>query len=659
MDNDLSVLLKVILDSSGIGSGDISKIQKILEKYTVNVAAELDKTQLMNSVKQVLPQVIKEISKISGKDIKIDIDDSLIEKSINQVIQDGKRLEKEFAQKVDKIQLSLDTGETESKVESLITKTRQWTDMNGEARISTQSLTEAFRQLNIASNNYVNSPTEEYQKELILTQKELDKQIKTVTSSVKTMNAEFAKDSAIDSLRQKYQKFYNDNSKAHGQFGKQLKDSIAELSHGAEIPIQRYEKLKQEIINIGNICEKTGRTGQTVIQGIINKVKSLSTYVSGTVIIAKLLQTGKEMINFARELDEAMTNINYTMDVSSEKLSNIGEQSIETAKNLKTSAENILAAVTTYANANETAESILSKSKPTIMLSNVTGMDTATTTDILQGTIHQFDLKDTEEELYHVSDVLQAVSKSMAVDFSKGIKEMAEGIQVSGSVANDAGYDLERYSAILGNLIEKTRQSGSELGRSLRTMFVRTTKASTSALAGGEVSEDDLSNAETALRRVGIEVRDTKDTFRDFDDIMSDLYNKIDDLSEVDLSNIAYEIASTRQTAVFKVMVKTWGDYLKLSEQAYAASGETLTNQEKYVESLRGKFEGLKATAQSIYSNLAKSEDVGAVVDGFQAIADAIDFLTDKLGLFGTIGLGGSIFLGRDRSKQRFYPLWV
>lgn len=646
MDNDLSVLLKVILDSSGIGNGDISKIQKILEKYTVNVAAELDKTQLMNSVKQVLPQVIKEISKISGKDIKIDIDDSLIEKSINQVIQDGKRLEKEFAQKVDKIQLSLDTGETESKVESLITKTRQWTDTNGEARISTQSLTEAFRQLNIASNNYANSPTEEYQKELILAQKELDKQIKTVTSSVKTMNAEFAKDSAIDSLRQKYQKFYNDNSKAHGQFGKQLKDSIAELSHGAEIPIQRYEKLKQEIINIGNICEKTGRTGQTVIQGIINKVKSLSTYVSGTVIIAKLLQTGKEMINFARELDEAMTNINYTMDVSSEKLSNIGEQSIETAKNLKTSAENILAAVTTYANANETAESILSKSKPTIMLSNVTGMDTATTTDILQGTIHQFDLKDTEEELYHVSDVLQAVSKSMAVDFSKGIKEMAEGIQVSGSVANDAGYDLERYSAILGNLIEKTRQSGSELGRSLRTMFVRTTKASTSALAGGEVSEDDLSNAETALRRVGIEVRDTKDTFRDFDDIMSDLYNKIDDLSEVDLSNIAYEIASTRQTAVFKVMVKTWGDYLKLSEQAYAASGETLTNQEKYVESLRGKFEGLKATAQSIYSNLAKSEDVGAVVDGFQAIADAIDFLTDKLGLFGTLGTIGGSYLG-------------
>ena len=92
MNDDLSALLKVILDSSGIGNADISKIEKVLEKYTVNVSAQLDKTQLINSVKTVLPQIIKEISQISDTDIKIDIDDSLIEKSINQVIQDGKRL---------------------------------------------------------------------------------------------------------------------------------------------------------------------------------------------------------------------------------------------------------------------------------------------------------------------------------------------------------------------------------------------------------------------------------------------------------------------------------------------------------------------------------------------------------------------------------------
>ena len=105
----------------------------------------------------------------------------------------------------------------------------------------------------------------------------------------------------------------------------------------------------------------------------------------------------------------------------------------------------------------------------------------------------------------------------------------------------------------MGTLISKTRQSGSELGRSLRTMFVRTTKASSSALANGEVTEDDLSNAEKALRRVGIEVRSDIDTFKSFDEIIGELYNKVDSLSDVDLSNIAYEVASTRQSVCLSI----------------------------------------------------------------------------------------------------------
>ncbi len=96
MNNDPNVLLKVLLDSSDIGSSDIAKIQKILDKYTVHINAELDKTQLMNSVKNVLPQVIKEINKISGTTINIDIDSSLIEKSIDQIILDSRRLKKEL-----------------------------------------------------------------------------------------------------------------------------------------------------------------------------------------------------------------------------------------------------------------------------------------------------------------------------------------------------------------------------------------------------------------------------------------------------------------------------------------------------------------------------------------------------------------------------------
>lgn len=107
--------------------------------------------------------------------------------------------------------------------------------------------------------------------------------------------------------------------------------------------------------------------------------------------------------------------------------------------------------------------------------------------------------------------------------------------------------------SLLGVLISKTRQSGSEVGRALRTMAMRTTKVSTTALKNGEVTNDDISNAEKALKRVGIQLRTDKNSFKDLDQIMSELYEKLNTLSDVDMSNLAYELAGLRQIACLSI----------------------------------------------------------------------------------------------------------
>ena len=136
----------------------------------------------------------------------------LMQVSDIKVIETASQAQEKLAQSVakanaklseqsNKIQLSMGNGTYESKVDALVAKTQQWTDVNGNARISTNELSKAFDQLTTASNNYANSPTEAHQKALIASEKELDNQIKAVTNSVKSMNAELAKDSAISSFR--------------------------------------------------------------------------------------------------------------------------------------------------------------------------------------------------------------------------------------------------------------------------------------------------------------------------------------------------------------------------------------------------------------------------------------------------------------------------
>lgn len=362
-----------------------------------------------------------------------------------------------------------------------------------------------------------------------------------------------ASQKAIDSLANSMLSFKNNNSAMTKEMKQSLSSMYNTLINGANLSKSEVDDLRHRFNMLKLEVRDSGKLGKSFGDSIKQGMASFSTWLPASTIIMKIVQSGKALIQNVEEMDDALTNISYTMDVTNTQLEKIGNSSLQTAKDLSTSASKVLDAVKTYANANETMDSIINKAKPTIMMSNVTGMDTEQTVDIIQGTVEQFDLSDTEEQLMHISDVLQTVSMSMPYDFAKGVKELSEGIQASGSVAKDAGYDLENYTALLGTLIAKTRQSGSELGRSLRTMFVRTTKASSSALANGEVTEEDLSNAEKALRRVGIEVRSDIDTFKSFDEIMGELYNKVDSLSEVDLSNIAYEVASTRQNVCLSI----------------------------------------------------------------------------------------------------------
>lgn len=425
---------------------------------------------------------------------------------------------------------------------------------------------------------------------------------------------------------------------------------------GGKVPmdsawVKEYQKLMSDVVSATRQATaeqaKMGTQSKSLFASLKSGMGFLSYYTSIRYIFMQAVRGIKEVINNVHELDSALTNIEYTMDISGRQLKQIGESSLQAAKDLHTSVSKVLDAVKTYANAQETAESIIEKSKPTIMMSNVTGMDTSQTVDILQGVMEQFDLA--EDQLMHISDVMQTVSMSMPYDFANGVKELSEGIKASGSVAKDAGYDLENYTALLGTLIAKTRQSGGELGRSLRTMFVRITKASTSALANGEVTEEDLSNAEKALRRVGIEVRSDIDTFKSFDQIMGELYEKVDSLSDVDLSNIAYEVASTRQTNVFKMMIKAYGDYQEMAEQAYNAENVTLINQQKYAESLTGKMGELSAIWEKIGDDAVSSDFLKGLADAGIAVSSLIE----KAGLLKTaMGIGLAGVFGRGRSND-------
>ncbi len=241
-----------------------------------------------------------------------------------------------------KIQLSIDTGGYESKVESLISKTRQWTDENGTARISTDALSKALDKLTTASNTLANNNTIENQKALIKAENELDIEVKKVTNSIRTMNATLAKDSTISSLHNQIQKFYDNNGAAHRKWGAQLKQMLRDTASGAELTKDRVAEIKTAFNGVVSAAQQAGKVGKSWFQSLRDATKFLTYWTSPTFITMKAISEIKQGITSIKELDTALVDLKKTTTMTSNELEDFYYDSNKVAKQMGVTTNEII-----------------------------------------------------------------------------------------------------------------------------------------------------------------------------------------------------------------------------------------------------------------------------------------------------------------------------
>lgn len=695
--NDFKVLLEAVLDANSIKQSDISKIQKVIEKYHLNLTADLDKASIIAEIKKIVPQLEAELQKITGIDIKID-DDALI-KAFNQVEQNiakatreeekfvesmakgreqiektrqaeekrqqlaqsnaiNKALDDEYAKRqkiaeqANKIQHSM-SGEGSGKsysfeVTELIQKYKNLGLTQEQAEAKVKGLSDAHNNLNKILNQNVSvySSLEAKNKAIIeadekrtLALNKVNNEYREMALTAPKILTDIQRLNKVESM----QKWADNNSKAVKRYGDDIKRIIERF---AQLDVQMNsvegDKLVAEFKQIQEAARKTGNIGMTAIDKFTTAWEKFGGWTLASSSLMRLWQEAKEGVQFITELDDALTDVAYTSDVSKAQLENLGNSAIEMAKDLNTSAENVLEAVKIYSTANATAEDILRKTQPAIMLSNISGMSGSESSKTINTSLNQFEIEDTEENLLDITDTLQYVSSQLNYDFTEGIKEITEGIEASGSVAKNAGLNMQEYATMVGIAVEKTGQSGSTIGNAYKTIFSRITKASSTE---GTLS-DDISAAEKSLRSIGVEVRDSEKEFRDLTDILADLGKVWDSLSSVEKSNVGFQVAGTRQLNVLNSLFGSWEQYSSIIEDIDERTGETLRNQEVYAESLKGHLGDLSAVGQSVWNNVIKSDTLKMGVDLLTGLLTIVDSLTKSFGLLGTIGVGAGIFVG-------------
>lgn len=540
---------------------------------------------------------------------------------------------------IHEIQLSMDTGETESKVEALIAKTSQWTDTEGKARINTQSLTDALNALDRASNAYLKVPTEEKQKALIEANEQLSIEYKKIASEVRSMNAEFAKDSAVDALRLQYQNFYSENGKAHKKFGEQLKSAMSELSRGAEVPKQRVEELKKELINTKAICKELGLTGQTWFQDLGDKIKQLTTYLSGTFIIGKVLQNGKQMIDNVSKLDVSLVELEKVSDLTSDGLEKVTDQSYKLGKSLAKTGTDVIDSVTSFKRAGYDIADSMKYAEEALKTTNISEnlKDAGQAADNLVNIMKGF-RNESPEFAKKINDAVNQVSNTEAVDFDN----LIDGATRLSAVAEQAGMSFEQMLGtltggyeILGNMEKVATGQITIFSRLQAIQLDGEEEVSTVAKL-----QETFNNATKGAVNI---VDQTTGQLRNVYNILDDVANVWDKLDKNTREALAIESAGIRQKNVFLAMMQNWKGVKDAVESASNSVGSADVENEKYITSIQGRVEDFERSVQQLSRIVLDSDVVKWFVDLETTGINALDAVIDKLGTLGTIGLGTGI----------------
>ena len=112
--------------------------------------------------------------------------------------------------------------------------------------------------------------------------------------------------------------------------------------------------------------------------------------------------------------------------------------------------------------------------------------------------------------------------------------EISSALQRSSVSAQQAGVSFEELASMITVVSSVSRRAPESIGESFKTMFARYQDI----LQGGVDEEGmGINNVGKALDRVGISIRDAEGGFRDFSDVLSDLYPKWASLNEVEQAN--------------------------------------------------------------------------------------------------------------------------
>ena len=434
---------------------------------------------------------------------------------------------------------------------------------------------------------------------------------------------------------------------ANGASGNEIQQLIQNLERATNEENEfRQVALQNGQISMGRLAEDTNRVAAGARDAAKAEREFQSASLSATQQVQQLQQSAqyffslrnminllkqglREAVSTVKELDAAMTETAVVTNFSVGDMWKKLPEYTANANALGATVKDMYESTTLYYQQGLNTEQSMSIASETMKMARIAGLDAADATDKMTAALRGFNMEINEASAQRINDVYS----NLAAKTASNTEELGTAMQRTASIAASAGMSFEGTAAFLAQAIETTREPAENIGTAMKTIIARMQEMKKNPLEIGEVDGEEVNynKIDAALRSIGISLKAANGDFRDNDEVLLDISQRWDSLTQTQQRYIATSIAGSRQQSRFIAMVSDYGRTLELMDYANNAEGASQEQFGKTLDSLEAKLNKFQNAWKKFLMNIMNDSWTKGIVDGATSILNTVTKLIDTL----------------------------
>lgn len=452
---------------------------------------------------------------------------------------------------------------------------------------------------------------------------------------------------AIDALLQSQYKLARSTQ---GQEMAGLSGGIASTLQQSGLSSKELDSKLQSYTGAFRTLQSEARNAGVLAQSAFQKIDAAATkfmsWMGMTTSVAALIRQLKQVVTTVSEIDNALGELRVVTNASKREIQEFTQQATEGAKRVGSSVTDLINSAVTFARLGYNITDSGRLAEITTMFSKAGAIDVSEATSAITAIVKAYGYG--ADELQLVLDKIFAVDAAYAISS----QDIGEGLRNAGSALATAGNSIEQSMALLV-AANNSIQDIDKASTALRTITARIRSSSTELDELGETMEEEYNTVVKyraklkAITGVDILEADNK-SFKDTYQILKEISNVFDSLSDKDQASVIEMIAGTRNQNVFASIMKSMGEADQVLETTANAAGSLNRANEIYLDTVEGKTQQFKATYQEFAQSVMDSDLIKGGIDTGSGLLGILTKANNLLGPLtvsaGTLGAALSVF---------------